>query len=117
MLIFNASTTNDGGHSVRPRHSLDEVNGVVVGIFNPIQVPWPMVVKEYFTAFPIIDIHDHYRQGTLVIERRWLTTTWWHRLFGTIWGQIVANAYFAYRLEYRLAQNNIVKISSYLQVN
>lgn len=76
MLIFNTSTTIEAPHSKRKRHSLQEVNGTPQGVVHLFQAPRPMVVKDYFDAFPIIDIHDHYRQGTLAIERKWHTETW-----------------------------------------
>ena len=43
-------------------------------------------------------MHDHYRQGSLAIEREWITHTWWHRTFGTICICVV-DAYLAYRYE------------------
>ena len=33
------------------------------------------------------------------VERLGCTKTWWHRLFGTILGRIVTDAYLAYKLE------------------
>jgi len=101
MLIFNASTTIAAAPSERIRHSLDVVDGVPQDVRRTIAVPRPMVVKDYFDAFPVIDIHDHHRQGTLGIERRWQTETWWRRLFGTMWGIMIVNAYLAYRFEYK----------------
>lgn len=101
MLIFNASTTIAAPPSERTRHLLEVVNGVPQGVRRTIVVPRPMVVKDYFDSFPAIDIHDHHRQGTLGIERRWQTETWWHRLFGTLWGIMIVNAYLVYRFEYK----------------
>jgi hypothetical protein len=59
----------------------------------------PSCVQEYFEAFPIIDIHDHYRQGSLALETSWRTKNWWHRVFATIFGIIVTDAYFCYKYD------------------
>lgn len=59
----------------------------------------PNVIHEFFKYFGTIDASDHNRQGTLAIERYWLTKRWWLRIFQTIFGIIVLNAYRAYCLE------------------
>jgi hypothetical protein len=48
----------------------------------------------------VIDVHDHYRQGTLGLERHWKTYTWWHKLFCTIAGVVYTDCYFAYRYDF-----------------
>ncbi len=53
-----------------------------------------------YAVFNKIDVHDHYRQGILELERNWHTKCWWHRLFGTIIGMIVTDSYLAYRYDY-----------------
>lgn len=50
------------------------------------EVKQPSVVEQYFNAANTIDIHNHYRQGGLQLERRWHTHTWWHRNFATLIG-------------------------------
>ena len=62
-------------------------------------IPQPNVIHEFFKYFGTIDASDHNRQGTLAIERYWLTKRWWLRIFQTIFGIIVLNAYRAYCLE------------------
>eukprot|EP01031_Cornospumella_fuschlensis_P026833 gene26833-32426_t len=57
----------------------------------------PEVVNDIFEGFNVIDVHDHYRQGILRLEEHWLTETWWHRLFATLLGVIVTDAYFMRR--------------------
>jgi hypothetical protein len=59
----------------------------------------PDVVRELFEYFSTIDIHDHHRQGVLALEVAWKTTIWWWRLFSTVLGIIVVDAYFIFRYE------------------
>ena len=60
----------------------------------------PDFIKKFFDAFAAIDINDHYRQGILEMERNWLTSKWWVRIFTTITAIVFVNCYFAYKLEY-----------------
>ena len=62
-------------------------------------MPRPVVIEMFFRHFAAIDIHDHLRQGLLQIERAWKTNTWEHRIFGTMLGIIVTNAFLLYRYE------------------
>ena len=41
----------------------------------------PNVIRDFYQFFGAIDINDHSRQGTLAIERYWLTKRWWLRIF------------------------------------
>jgi len=59
-------------------------------------------VELFFSHFSVIDVHDHLRQGSLAIENFWYTHKWWHRVFGTILGIIITNAFYCYRYEYQL---------------
>jgi len=58
------------------------------------------VVEELFRCFSVIDVHDHYRQGTLALERHWKTHNWWHRLFCTVAGVVYTDCFFAYRHDF-----------------
>jgi hypothetical protein len=58
----------------------------------------------FFSCFSNIDVHDHYRQGSLAMEKNWNTQTWWHRLLGTLFGMICTDAFLGYRLEFRNRQ-------------
>ena len=55
------------------------------------------VVAEYFSGAPSIDIHNHYRQGSLALEKVWSTQRWWHRIFATLLGIIETNSYLAWK--------------------
>jgi hypothetical protein len=85
----------------RSRRETDVSTGQYINVEYNKVVKRPNIVAEYFDAFPTIDIHDHYRQGTLELERHWLTKTWWVRLFTTLYGVIIVNCFFLARLEYR----------------
>jgi hypothetical protein len=64
----------------------------------------PRVIFELFTHFASIDIHNHMRQGVLNMERYWPTKSWWMRVFCTVLGIIVVNAYGMYKYEYKFAR-------------
>lgn len=65
----------------------------------------PNVIHDFYKYFGTIDVNDHYRQGTLAIERNWLTKRWWTRIFQTVLGVIVTSAFYAYTLELRFQQD------------
>jgi hypothetical protein len=48
--------------------------------------PIPFVFETLFQNLPRIDVHDHLRQGTLALEKSWLTHNWVKRVFSTIIG-------------------------------
>ncbi|OWZ21022.1 hypothetical protein PHMEG_0004487 [Phytophthora megakarya] len=53
-------TTLPGNNFIRPYHRLIERDGIVETSF-------------LFSKFPMIDVHDHYQQGSLALERQWIT--------------------------------------------
>jgi hypothetical protein len=60
------------------------------------QVKQPRIVELYFSGAPAVDIHNHYRQGGLALEKNLQTKAWWMRVFCTILGIIETDAYVAY---------------------
>jgi hypothetical protein len=100
-FIANAGTTVSGNDWVRPRHRKVESEGEYTTERFDKVVKQPMVVEWFYKYFATIDIHDHYRQGSLAFEVHWHTITWWHRLFSTVLGMIVTNAFLAYRFEFK----------------
>ena len=85
---------------MRLHHRIDVVDGIPTTIQYTKTIPRPVIVEKFFEFFfSTIDVHDNYRQGSLAIEREWITHTWWHRKFGTIFGICVVDAYLAYRYE------------------
>ncbi len=57
------------------------------------------MIEEFFSCFSQIDIHDHYRQGSLQIEKSWITQKWYHRLFATLLGVSITDAFLAYKYD------------------
>ena len=64
-----------------------------------LEVPQTQVIREYFRTANRVDIHNQYRQGLLAIERIWKTKSWNIRLFQTVMGMILVNAFFAFRFK------------------
>ncbi len=66
------------------------------------EVDRPAAVEMFFDNFSTIDIHDHYRQGSLALERTWHTRNWWHRIFSSpLMGIIFTDSNFAYVYEFK----------------
>ena len=113
-LISNVSNTLPGSPADRPRHKLVMRVGEVVTEQELISISRPKCVEFMINYFSIIDIHDdHLRQGSLAMERRWRTATWWHRVFTTLIGFIFTNVYYAYCFEYRNANYNDTTKNTY----
>jgi hypothetical protein len=93
FFVFNAGTTHPVDPSVRVRHKVIVENGEARTMTWEKKVNWPDAVRTYFQNFSVIDIHNHLRQGSLAVEQEWLTHTWWHRVFATIFGICVVDAY------------------------
>ena len=63
-------------------------------------------IMEFYSCFSGIDVHDHYRQGSLEMERNWTTRKWYHRIFTTILGICIVDAFYAYKLEMKQARED-----------
>ena len=61
------------------------------------EVKRPSIVEHYFDAASAIDVHNHFRQGIVSLETAVKTQRWDFRLFCTILGMVLVNAYLAYR--------------------
>ena len=93
-----------GNPFVRHRRRLVETNWGHENDRFDVHIPRPQAIEMFFSCFSNIDVHDHYRQGSLAMERNWNTQTWWHRLLGTLFGMICTDAFLGYRLEFRNRQ-------------
>jgi len=51
-----------------------------------------------------------YRQGVLSFHTHWPTRKWWHRLFSTLLGIMITDAYYMYRYDVKdfAAEDNIM---------
>jgi len=94
-VITTVGITQAGTDSLRPRSKIE--NGVTKR-YN-VSVPRPLAIQEMFDSFSAIDDHDHLRQGSLAFHNHWPTKTWWHRLFSTLLGIIITDAFQLYRLD------------------
>eukprot|EP00981_Chlorochromonas_danica_P010558 scaffold3290_cov165-Ochromonas_danica.AAC.1 len=62
-----------------------------------ISVDRPQCIELLFKGFPIVDIHDHNRQGALAIEHSWKTQkSLFHRL-----GNDIVDSFFCFRHIFR----------------
>ena len=50
-------------------------------------------VSDYFAIASVIDEHNHFRQGSLAIERKILTKDWEMRIFSTMLGIMEVDAW------------------------
>jgi hypothetical protein len=102
QIISNCGTTTPcATDSIRTRHRRIEVEGVFRTEQFQISIKRPDAVEMFYRHFSTIDVHDHYRQGNLEIERTWVTRIWWKRLFGTLLGVIVTNSFLMYKYEFK----------------
>jgi hypothetical protein len=101
LICTRGITCYQGDPSIRHRRRIVEMEYGHENDRYDLAIPRPQVVEMFYSCFSNIDVHDHYRQGSLAFERTWSTRTWWHRLFMTIFGMICTDAYFAYRLEWK----------------
>ena len=98
-IVSNVGSTLSGTPCKRKRHKKEEVNGVLETVVYFKEVKRPAMIEQFFSCFGIIDRHDHYRQGSLQLEREWCTHKWWHRIFTTVFGMCVVDSFMAYTFE------------------
>lgn len=102
-LITSRGTTLQGTPAKKLRHKIVALpSGEVITSRMVKEVPRPKVVEDFFRHFSAIDVHDHYRQGSLAIEDNWKTKSWPIRVFSTIVGMICTNAFLAYRYDQKM---------------
>jgi hypothetical protein len=106
-ILFNHGTTEPAGSLQRHRSKIvakPDGTGFKTEKYD-INVKTCDVVRTLFLYFPKIDIHDHYRQGSLRFHENWPTKTWWHRFYSNILGMIISDAYFMYIAEWKKYTN------------
>ncbi len=64
----------------------------------------PKVLVEFFGVANIIDVHNHIRQGTLRLEKRWRTEDCWFRLFTSMVGIILTDCWLGYKFAIKMAE-------------
>lgn len=96
-FIGNRGHTLRGQDHVRQRHQIVQRGDQRVTEITEKRIKRPNFVERLYAIFSVIDVHDHYRQGSLRLEEAWKTNTWWHRIFATVFGVILTDCYFAYK--------------------
>ena len=104
IVCTRGLTSVMGNPSMRHRRRIVETDYGHENDRYDLHIPRPQAIEMFFSCFSNIDVHDHYRQGSLALERNWNTKTWWHRLFATLFGMVCTDAFLAYRLETRNRQ-------------
>ena len=115
-IICNQYTGHPGIPSEHLRHRIDVVDGIPTTVQYTKTMPRPVIVEKFFEFFSSIDVHDHYRQGSLAIEREWITHTWWHRTFGTIFGICVVDVYRYESDKDFLASTEVVDFTTFMDL-
>lgn len=90
-------TTAQGNDAVRARHKKVVQDGNYVTQRYETRIPRPKLIETFFQCFSNIDVHDHYRQGSLKMEKSWKTHKWYHRIFATVFGICVVDAFYAHK--------------------
>ena len=101
-LISNVGTSLPAVPSIRIRHSIvTPDNGPPFTKETTYRLSRPDIVAQFFDHAHKVDVNDHIRQGLLAVERLWHTNNWVIRIFSTILGIIVVNAYLLYVADLR----------------
>ncbi|POM59330.1 hypothetical protein PHPALM_31953 [Phytophthora palmivora] len=72
-------------------------------------------MELFFSKFSVIDVHNHLGQGCFEMETIWHTHQWHHRLFATLIGMVVVDAFRAYQYEAgKLLDSTIVDFNTFI---
>ena len=100
-IISTAGTLIAGTASRRSRHRVVIVGGVRKTERYIKAVPRPKMIEDMYSTFGKVDQHNFLRQWSLGLERHWHTHHWKTRVFSSIVGISITNAYLLYRFEKR----------------
>lgn len=100
-VISNFTRGGPGNPCQKKRHRVVEIDGKETTEKFFKEVPRPLIVENVFKCFSVIDVHDHLRQGSLAMEKSWVTQKWSHRIFATLLGMTVVDAFLLYTYEYK----------------
>ena len=100
MILSNRGATIPVEDLVIKRHKTIERNGKLETSVRTYNIKQPQMIKLLYSRFGAVDSHNQLRQGILELEREWLTHHWFQRVFATMFGIIVADAYYAYKYEF-----------------
>jgi hypothetical protein len=92
--------TSDAEPAERRRHRVVRNDaGVMETVTYLKKIPRSLFVKQFFSVFSNIDIHNHLRQGILRVAKVFVTNEWWKRVFQTLFSTTVVDAFRAYEFE------------------
>jgi hypothetical protein len=101
FIIASKGNTLAADPSYRVRHRIvQDEHGQMFTERYRIAIPRPNIVQQLYENFAGIDVHDHMRQGVLGMEDN-ITRSWAKRIYFTIFGMVVVDCYYAYKLDYR----------------
>ena len=85
-IVTNIGTTFQAEDSVRDRAKvqMNSSTGELYDEHYKLNVPRNNMFFKFFQYYGTIDVHDHYRQGSLALERHWITRKWFHSFFRTM---------------------------------
>lgn len=113
MNYIGTTSSTDNGNPLVVCRSVPANNGIPFDrITKQKSTPRPVFLNDLYKHFGCIDLHDRYRQGTLKLEIEWRTHTWWYRVFTTVFGMILTDAYLAYKYEFSLYAKNTLNFSA-----
>jgi hypothetical protein len=119
QVITNCSPLGPGNDVEKKRHRVVTIDGIATTERYDKVVKCPRHVEDIFKYFSVIDVHDHYRQGSLRLEKSWVTKKWWHRMFCTLYGMTITDAFLAARYEHESdphAKGSSPDFTDFLQV-
>jgi len=99
MIVSNRGANVLVEDKIITRHKTIERNGKFETSERTYNIKQPQMVKLLFERFGAVDSHNQLRQGILELEREWLTHHWFQRVFATMFGIIVTDAYYAYKYD------------------
>ncbi len=83
-----------------PHHKKVWTNNGITSTIHGKEIQRDATCAEYFSNCGAIDLHNRFRQGYLALERSLIVRQWKMRLFATILGMVVVDAFFAYSYFY-----------------
>lgn len=94
-VVATCCSTEPGAPRVLQRYDNEEHKDIESGT-----VPRSKIIAKYASLAGVIDLHNRYRQGILELERVLVTTKWWRRIYHSVLGVLVTNAYLLYVAEH-----------------
>ncbi|CAK9034007.1 DDE_Tnp_1_7 domain-containing protein [Durusdinium trenchii] len=94
-MVSTCGTSQPG--KPHEKHMWKNPDGALVSVTANKTIPRDATTAEYHTSCGAVDYHNSFRQGFLALERIRRTKRWQFRVFCTIFGMCVTDAFFAYR--------------------